>query len=633
MRFSSRAIVTMILIALFLSFTSVQCNNKTTRTENLSYITEKREYVMPSNLGDSLLYDDFNEFPGYNQSIWNLESYGDGSVSWIVGEQFQLNASRHSFRTLNSIQTFRVGCEATIRMKFVEAETVVCVGWTNSTPMTGWNYWFGNSSVLFQGALSTVLLEKASTDTGARTSKMLTGVDSSIFHTYRLVWNSSVLIGYVDGERMAVIGDVMPTGPLHFKLAVTEFRNVTTNGGVIIDDVTIREHHSMISESPPFISLDSPGNNTMNLAGDSIDVTPVGHNGTLYWSWDGETNHSSENPYNIRLPSAAGEHILDVYCKDGYGYNSWARDRYVFRTMGTPPVLIATRVTEPPSIDGIIEKGEWPSNTRNTLDLVRIDGTIVPVNVSISSDKMFIYIAIDSPIKNGHDSRAALIIDGSLDNAYNGHNGTPVMSVWYNLGSPAAWEGYNELQALVSAEDGTISGFKITAEPEGFSARATVHNDGVQYEFRLPLDEFNAEAGSRLGISIMLYPSGMGVHNLFYPLIEPWENASRLGILVIPSSISPVTLGVGISLGIGVVALVAYFGWKRRNARSSSMIIESKESMRVLELIQSYDEITLARLSRMAAKSENDIRAEIQEFVDTGKVNVEITQEGIVKRK
>ena len=633
MRFSSRAIVTMILIALFLSFTSVQCNNKTTRTENLSYITEKREYVMPSNLGDSLLYDDFNEFPGYNQSIWNLESYGDGSVSWIVGEQFQLNASRHSFRTLNSIQTFRVGCEATIRMKFVEAETVVCVGWTNSTPMTGWNYWFGNSSVLFQGALSTVLLEKASTDTGARTSKMLTGVDSSIFHTYRLVWNSSVLIGYVDGERMAVIGDVMPTGPLHFKLAVTEFRNVTTNGGVIIDDVTIREHHSMISESPPFISLDSPGNNTMNLAGDSIDVTPVGHNGTLYWSWDGETNHSSENSYNIRLPSAAGEHILDVYCKDGYGYNSWARDRYVFRTMGTPPVLIATRVTEPPSIDGIIEKGEWPSNTRNTLDLVRIDGTIVPVNVSISSDKMFIYIAIDSPIKNGHDSRAALIIDGSLDNAYNGHNGTPVMSVWYNLGSPAAWEGYNELQALVSAEDGTISGFKITAEPEGFSARATVHNDGVQYEFRLPLDEFNAEAGSRLGISIMLYPSGMGVHNLFYPLIEPWENASRLGILVIPSSISPVTLGVGISLGIGVVALVAYFGWKRRNARSSSMIIESKESMRVLELIQSYDEITLARLSRMAAKSENDIRAEIQEFVDTGKVNVEITQEGIVKRK
>lgn len=633
MRLTSKRIMTVFLIILCFSCTRVDYNLEKTHAENISHISNERKLIIPSNIGESVLYDDFNEFPGYNQTIWNLESYGNGSISWIKDEQFQMNASRHSFRTLTSIQTFEVGFEAIIRMKLVEAETAVCVGWTNTTPITEWNYLFGNSSVLFQGALSTVMLEEVSTELGQRTSKMISGLDSSVFHTYRLVWNSSVLIGYVDGERVAVIGDEMPTGPLHFKIAVTEFRNVTTNGGVIIDSITIKEHHSMISESPPFISLDSPGNNTMNLAGDPIDVTPVGHNGTLYWSWDGAANRSGVDQYDIRLPSAVGEHALDVYCVDSYGYNNWANARYIFNTMGKPPVLIARRMTEPPIIDGIIEEDEWPAITLNTLNLVRIDGITFPVDVMIASDEIFIYIAIDSPIKSGHDSRAALIVDGTLDNAYNGYNGTPAMSIWYNLGSPTAWEGYNEIQALVSSEDGQISGIRITQVPEGFMAVSTAKTDGVHYEFRLPLEEFNAGLGSRLGISIMLYPSGMGVHNLFYPLILPWNNASRLGVLVIPNFVPPVVLAVEISLCIGVVALVGYFGWKRRVAGSSTVFIESEDSMRVLELIQSYDEITLNRLSSMSGISEDNIRARIQELVEIGRVNVEITQDGIVKRK
>ncbi|TFG33557.1 hypothetical protein EU527_07785 [Candidatus Thorarchaeota archaeon] len=632
MKSTGRPLIAMILLILIIPSMNSEKNVMTQTNDSVQKNIDTR-HLPVSSLGNSVLHDEFDSFPGYNQSLWNLESYGNGSVSWIEGDQFVMNASRHSFRTLTSMQTFEVGHEVLIRMKLIEEDAVVCVGWTNHTPMTEYNYLFGNSSVLFQGAHSTVLLEKVATDTGKRTFKMLSGIDSSVFHDYRMVWNSTVLIAYVDEIRMAVIGDTMPSGPLHFKIAITENRDIITEGSVIIDSITIREHHSMITESPPFISLDSPGNNTMNLAGDPIDITAVGHNGTIFWSWDGAANTSGDENCDIRLPASAGEHALEVYCLDGYGYDIWASARYVFNTMGEPPVLVAKRMSKLPTIDGIILSNEWPINTLHTLDLVRMDGIYFAVDVMIGSDDKFIYLAIDSPIETGHDSRAALIVDGSFDGVYNGNNETPTMSIWYNKGSPDAWEGYDELQAIVSSDDGYITYFRLVTIPIGFLSKSSVTPNGVHYEFRLPLNEFNVLPGSSLGISIMLYPSGMGVHNLFYPLLYPWENASRLAVLTIPTSISPIILTIGLSLSFGMIALVSYFGWKRKVAGSSMVVIESEESMRVLELIQSYDEITLERLSVMVGLSEAEIRERIRELGENNGVNIEITCDGIVKRK
>ncbi|TFG31525.1 hypothetical protein EU527_12265 [Candidatus Thorarchaeota archaeon] len=632
MKSTGRLLIAMMLFILILPSMN---SEKNVITQNNDFVQRNIEtrYLPVSSLGNSVLHDDFDSFPGYNQSLWNLESYGNGSVSWIEGDQFVMNASRHSFRTLTSIQTFEVGHEVLIRMKLIEEDAVVCVGWTNHTPITEYNYLFSNSSVLFQGAHSTVLLEKVSTDTGQRTSKMLSGIDSSVFHDYRMVWNSTVLIAYIDDIRMAVIGDTMPSGPLHFKIAITENRDIITEGSVIIDSITIREHHSMITESPPFISLDSPGNNTRNLAGDPIDITAVGHNGTIFWSWDGATNISGDEHCDIRLPASAGEHTLDVYCLDGYGYEIWTSARFVFNTMGEPPALVAKKMSKPPTIDGIILSNEWPITTLHSLDLVRMDGIYFSVDVMIGSDDKFIYLAIDSPIKTGHDSRAALIVDGSFDGVYNGNNETPTMSIWYNKGSPDAWEGYDELQAMVSSDDGHITFFRLATIPIGFMSASSVTPYGVHYEFRLPLSEFNAQPGSSLGISIMLYPSGMGVHNLFYPLLFPWENASRLAALIIPVSISPIITTIGLSLSFGIIALVSYFGWKRKVAGSSTIAIESEESMRILELIQSYDEITLERLAVMVQQSETEIRETLRELRESNIIDVEINDDGTIRRK
>lgn len=630
MKWTSKTIAALLVILMFLPTWNVNVSIKMDKNEKTVQKNSDRPYTRPSNLENPVLIDEFDSFPGYNQTIWNYESYGDGSVGWVDGSYFEMNASRHSFRTLSSVKTFEVGHEAIIRMKLLEEEAVVCVGWTNQTATTEWNYLFGPNSVLLQGALSTILLERVTAEPAVRISKMLSGVNTTIFHDYRLVWNSSVLIAYVDDIRMNVIGDMMPSGPLHFKIAITEFRNVTTEGSVILDSIVIREHHSMITESPPFISLDSPGNNSMNLAGEPIDITPVGHNGTLFWSWDGAVNRSSEEPYAIHMPSATGGHTLDVYCLDGYGYDTWASARFVFNTMGNPPILIATRITSPPVIDGVIHAYEWPSNTVNALNLVRMDGIILPVNIMIGSDDRFIYVAFDSPVTSGHDSRAALIVDGSFNGVYEGHNGTPTMSIWYHKGSPDAWEGYDEIHALVSSDDGHITNFRITSIPTGFMSMSSDTGHGVQYEFRLPLEEFNAQPGSSLGISLMLYPSGMGVHSLFYPLIKPLENASKLAVLIIPSSI-PIVVIFGVS--VGFVALISYFGWKRRIASSSVAVIESEDSMRVLELIQSYDEITLQRLSIMTGLSEEEVREKVNQLAEKRLIKVEISHDGTIRRR
>ncbi|MBN2228582.1 MAG: hypothetical protein JW779_03240 [Candidatus Thorarchaeota archaeon] len=581
---------------------------------------------------EPVLYDGFDEFPGYNQSLWNFESYGEGCVSWLVGDQFEMNASRHSYRTLSSIQTFEVGHEAVIRMKLQEEEAVVCVGWTNHTAITEWNYLFGGDSILLQGALSTVLLERVVTEYSQRTSRMLSGLDPSVFHDYRIVWNSSVIIAYVDDVRLGAIGDTMPSGPFHFKIAITEFRNVTTQGGVIIDSVTIREHHSMISEFSPFISLGSPGNSTINLGSDVIDIIPVGHDGLLYWSWDGALNSSSESPYDIRLPLVSGQHILDVYCRDGYGYDNWARERFVFITMGDPPELNAAWMSTPPTIDGIFLENEWPEISLIMLNLVRTDGLIIDVNVMIGSDERFIYFGIDSPVASGHDSRAALIIDETFDGVYKGHNGTPTRAIWYIKGSPDAWKGYDEIQVLNQSAQGVISNFKLTPIPSGFLSDSSVTSTGVHYEFRVPMEEFNAVPGTSLGISVMLYPSGMGVHNLFYPLTYPWENASRLAILHLATTLDISVLIVGSSLGIGFIALVTYFGWRRR-VSGISTYIETEDSMRIVELIKSYDQITLERLSRMIGTSENELRNRIGELQSQNAIDVKISDNGTIKRR
>ena len=526
-----KAIFVWIIVTSQFQFVYIARDEKENGTQNAQEALRGKSSL--SEKGNPVFEDYFNTSMGYNDTFWSLESYGNGSISWIGGELFNMSSKKHSYRTLSSKQTFVVGHEISIRMRMREEETIVCVGWTNTTADI-WNYLFAGDSVYIEAALSTLLFTQKRDDRSDKIVKHLPDVDMSEYHDYRIVWNSSVMISYIDGVRVGAIGGEMPEGPLHFKIAITENRDVETEGWVCLDSVRILEHHSLISESPPFITLNSPGNRTLNLGSDPIDVVPIGSNGTLFWSWDGTSNKTSTAPYDIKLPSEEGVHILNIYCKDGYGYGSWDHARYVFETMVTPPIIDAAWLMPSPFIDGVIQSGEWPAKSTQEYDLVRADSVATAVNVSIGCDNRFLYIAIDSPVPSGHDSRAAVILTGHPDGHYHGLNETPITSAYYTMGSPAAWEGYTELKFLGETPEHTIIEQKVEPIPQGFLAKSSERGTHVHYEFRFPLGELETAPGSTVGISLMLFPTGMGVHNSFYPIAYPWSNASRLAIVTLP---------------------------------------------------------------------------------------------------
>jgi len=592
--------------------------------------------IVDSNIdseGATVLQDDFDASLGYNDSLWDLESYGNGSVSWVEGEYFNMTAERHSYRTLSSEDAFSVGQEVTIRMSMQEDEAVVCVGFTNTTPTTGWNYLFYNDSLYFEEAYNTMLLTRKIGIPSERTAKILSGFNQSEFHTYRLVWNSTAAIAYVDGVRLGAIGGQMPSGPLHFKIAITENRNQITEGWLCIDSVTIKEHTSMIDENPPFITLNSPGNGTLNLPGEQIDVIPVGSDEQLFWSWDGAANESGFSPYEIFLPETEGLHTLDVYCKDGYGYENWDHVRYIFTTMVTPPMIDTAWCNPAPTIDGVIEQGEWPVLAGKIIEFVREDGTKQLVTIYLGSDDSFVYVGFDSPIPSGHDSRASLILNGLSNGTYQGRNVTPIITAYYTKGSPECWEGYDELK-YIWEEEASVRELKLEPIPSGFLSFSSEQGLNVHYEFRFPLEELSAESGSIIGIALMLFPTGMGVHNLFYPIAHPWNNALKLANLRIAQPPNTLLIQGGIAVGaIGLVAIAAYLGWTKRPRSTEVLAIESESIQRVKSIVESYDKISLERLSQMTNLSETEIKDIVSFLKDQKDLDARVVGEEIVRGK
>lgn len=629
-RFSSFLKIFLILMMMISMLQPVSFFSERHDSFELVQIQPEDSHAVSQN-GDLVFSDYFNTSLGYNDSLWNLESYGNGSVSWVDGELFNMSAKTHSFRTLSSKQTFEVGHEMSLRMRMEEADTVVCIGWTNQTPTTGWNYLFWGDSVYIEGALSTLLLTHKYESEPYRTFKHLSGIDTSVFHDYRIVWNSSVIIAYVDGVRVGALGGEMPDGPFHFKIAITENRNVDTEGWICLDSIQIREHNSMITENPPFITLNSPGNTTLNLGGDPIDVVPIGSDGALFWSWDGAPNSTSVAPYNIRLPTSEGVHILDVYCKDGYGYNSWAHERYLLKTMVTPPTFDAEWFASSPAIDGIIQTGEWSSSSFSEFNLVRDDGSVVSLDISMGCDSSFFYVAIDSPVPSGHDSRAAVIVTGQPDGTYHGSNVTPVTTAYYTMSSPQAWSGYTELKFLNQTDENTVIQPKIEPVPSGFLASSSEQGTQVHYEFRFPLNELGTTHDSTLGISFMLFPTGMGVHSSYFPIAYPWVNASRLALVRLPIPPDTMLLQVGALGVVGFIAVALYFAYQRMPKSSAIDEYDSELIERVTGIIESYERITIERLSQMTNTNESKVKEIVEQLIDQKKLEARFSDDEVIR--
>jgi parallel beta-helix repeat protein len=131
----------------------------------------------------------------------------------------------------------------------------------------------------------------------------------------------------------------------------------------------------------PQIWIYSPSNDTIHKSGTVINLIVTASNGLsqVFFNWDGQTNTTLPDPYDVNMPTGDGLHLLTVYCQDELG--SWTYQSFVFMTDDTSPTIqllspsdgsttpvdttINLDITDTNSLSQVLYY--WDESTNNTL--------------------------------------------------------------------------------------------------------------------------------------------------------------------------------------------------------------------------------------------------------------------------
>ncbi len=128
----------------------------------------------------------------------------------------------------------------------------------------------------------------------------------------------------------------------------------------------------------------------------------------------------------------------------------------------------------------------------------------------------------------------------------------------------------------------------------------------------------------------MIFPTGMGFDGLYYPIVYPWENASRLAMVRLPAPPDSLLLQLGIIGLIGFAAVALYFTYQRR-PRGLIRGHDPELIERITSIIESYDRISVERLSQMTSTGQKDVRKIAQYLIDQGKINAKVSDDEIIR--
>ena len=132
----------------------------------------------------------------------------------------------------------------------------------------------------------------------------------------------------------------------------------------------------------------------------------------------------------------------------------------------------------------------------------------------------------------------------------------------------------------------------------------------------------------------MLFPTGMGVHNLFYPIAHPWDNASKLANLVLALPPNALLIQTFVAAGaIGLVAIASYLGWTRRPRSIQVLDADSDSIQRIKGIVESYDKIELGRLSQMTNLSPSEVKEIVTHLIEQREIDAKIVDEEVVRGK
>ncbi|MGY5863461.1 MAG: hypothetical protein RTV41_02595 [Candidatus Thorarchaeota archaeon] len=572
-------------------------------------------------LGDVLLIDDFISAPiGFNNSLWNLHTVNDPTLTWEDGESQILNSERFMYTTLESVVHTGPEVIAEFNLSFTGGLSYFGVGWADGF-QDSVNNWISNLRVCQNGVFidfwdSELLLVTCSD--GLSVSTIIQNLNISVEHCYRLSWSESIIRLHIDGVERGIISRHIPSVGLPFTITSSGHHYLVDQDRLTIDRVGIYERELCETEEFPKISLIWPSNTSTLYPFDVVDVEIAGESGRGLYSWDGETNSSFLSPWDIPVPSSSGLHMLDVYANDSE--NNWVSLHTVFTVIQQETsISIYDSVTEP-LIDGIVSNEESVSFTKFETSLRGEDWSEIPFDLFIGYHNDSLYVGVITTLKDRYHSRISLYIDGAGTGIWGDSELGSMEDIRITSEAPRANQQYRGIYTPHGQE----------VNPLGVVYDSGVSDSGVTAEYLIPVQSVLGNSSIGLGLYLVVSQGGF---NSYFPVGDLGE------LIIVRSSGLRVSSPVGgqtfvFILAIGsIIATVVLVLKQKKPGTQIEVTLEDEKLERIRTLLHSHPEISIERLALLANTDTKSVRASIDQMMrnDLISPSVIVTEKEVVR--
>ncbi len=168
--------------------------------------------------------------------------------------------------------------------------------------------------------------------------------------------------------------------------------------------------------------------------------------------------------------------------------------------------IVAGWADSPPTLDGTIGAEEWAAQDGLTVQLRNARGDRSRrYRLWVRHDGRWLYLALLTPARPGHDSYAAICLDGDDDNHFEGRAQSPHLDLL--VGASPGWQGYWYYH----------SGGQPVAVPPGTGRTCAVVDGRVAYEFAIQLADLVAGPPAALGLLIKVGEDGTADNTDCFP--------------------------------------------------------------------------------------------------------------------
>ena len=185
----------------------------------------------------------------------------------------------------------------------------------------------------------------------------------------------------------------------------------------------------------------------------------------------------------------------------------------------------APRVTDAPTIDGVVDSTEWSAASSYNLDLINSAGDLEPTTWYFMNDASYLYLGVETSTTAHWDTIVGFAIDGNNDNYASGNSAGPHQDFTVGQASSIGWPGHT---SYVVYEEGSVGNH---VSPPSDLERATDGSSDISYEFKIPISTLNM-ASDTIAIRFWLLQGGLdlSLYQFFYPQYTTgpaWETVAQ----------------------------------------------------------------------------------------------------------